>query len=330
MMAYVIVVILLSALLITGMLERYYSMTPISELRRRARGGDGRASLLHEVARNSVYAKAYLNIISLVIFAVLITYLANRLTMPEMIGAILLIAGVWLAALSYARYISPLAVKLAPSFALFIVALKPYASMIKKLAGWILPKSEKSQIYEKDDLIDLIEHQKKAASNRIEKTELDLALHALTFSEKLVKDYMTPRKVVRFVATDEPVSPILMNELHETGFSRFPVYLDDIDNVVGTLYLKSLVERKMSGKVFSAMSSDVYDVNEKENLEAVLQKFLKTKHHLFIVKNEFSEVVGIITIEDVIEQILGRKIVDEFDAHEDMREFAKEQAKETN
>ncbi len=325
-MAILFLAVLLTLLLISGMLERCYASTPISELKRRARSGDSRASLLHEVARNAVYAKVYLRIVSLVIFAVLVAVMADMLSVFGLVIAILILAVVWLFALSKARYIEPLAVKLAPTFALIIVALKPYVSLLKKITSRVIPAIDHSDIYEKDDLVVLIEKQKNNAHNRIDKTELELALHALTFSDKIVKDYMTPRKVVRFVASDEPVSPILMNELHETGFSRFPVYLDDIDNIVGTLYLKSLVERKMSGKVFSAMSTDVYDVSEKENLEAVLQKFLKTKHHLFIVKNEFAEVVGIITIEDVIEQILGRNIVDEFDAHEDMREYATDQA----
>lgn len=330
MMAYVFTAVLLIVLLIVGMLERYYSLTPISELRRQARGGDGRASLLHEVARNLNYARFYLNLAALIVFAALISYLAARLSTLELVAATLLVAFLWVVAVSQASRIAPLAVKIAPSFALFIVALRPYAAIVKKMVGFIIPTKERNYIYEKDDLIALIEKQKTVSSNRIDKVELELALHALTFGEKLVRDHMTPRKVVRFVASDEPVSPILMDELHKTGFSRFPVYMDDIDNVVGTLYLKSLVERKMSGKVFSAMSTDVYDVAETENLEAVLQKFLKTKHHLFVVKNEFREVVGIITIEDIIEQILGRKIVDEFDLHDDMREFASETAEKEN
>ena len=75
------------------------------------------------------------------------------------------------------------------------------------------------------------------------------------------------------------------------------------------------------------MKKAVYYVNEEKQLDHALQAFLKTKHHLFIVVNGFEEIVGILTIEDVLEEVLGKEIVDEFDQYEDLRAVAALQAK---
>jgi CBS domain containing-hemolysin-like protein len=118
-----------------------------------------------------------------------------------------------------------------------------------------------------------------------------------------------------------------MAELHKSGFSRFPVTGDKKGEIVGTLYLRDLVAAKAGGPVSGLMSKKVYYVNEEKPLQHVLDAFLKTKHHLFIVVNEFEEIAGIITIEDVIEQVLGKAIVDEFDKFDDMRAVAALEAK---
>lgn len=119
-----------------------------------------------------------------------------------------------------------------------------------------------------------------------------------------------------------------MDELHKSGHSRFPVYdPEKNDAIVGTLYLRDLIGNKKSGKVKDLMSKKVFFVHEELDLNHALNGFIKTRHHMFIVVNTFEEFVGILTIEDVLEQVLGRQIVDEFDAYENLREVALLRAK---
>jgi CBS domain containing-hemolysin-like protein len=113
-----------------------------------------------------------------------------------------------------------------------------------------------------------------------------------------------------------------MDELSKSGHSRFPVYDDKRDNIVGILYLHDLVGTKKTGRVDTLMSGRLTYVHEDFTLYQTLQAFLRTKQHLFLVVNSFEELVGIITIEDVIEQMIGRAIVDEFDQYDDMRAVA--------
>jgi CBS domain containing-hemolysin-like protein len=113
-----------------------------------------------------------------------------------------------------------------------------------------------------------------------------------------------------------------MSELHDSGFSRFPVLEAKGGAVVGTLYLRDLVGIETNCKVKDIMDKRVYYANEAAPLYRVFQAFLSTQHHLFVVVNEFEEMAGIITIEDVLEQILGKPIIDEFDKYDDLRAVA--------
>jgi CBS domain containing-hemolysin-like protein len=75
-------------------------------------------------------------------------------------------------------------------------------------------------------------------------------------------------------------------------------------------------------KVSDIMSKDVRYIHEEESLDQALRAFLKTHHHLFVVVNNFEEFVGVLSIEDVLEEIIGKEIVDEFDAYDDLRAVA--------
>jgi len=136
--------------------------------------------------------------------------------------------------------------------------------------------------------------------------------------------------VVDTVPQHEILGPLVLDGLHKTGHSRFPVISSDIDHVVGILHLRDVLtidsSKKHTARVDTAMSKKVLYIRQDHTLSQALSAFLRTHHHLFIVINEFSETVGILTLEDTLEALLGHKIVDEFDAHDDMRAVAARQA----
>jgi CBS domain containing-hemolysin-like protein len=156
--------------------------------------------------------------------------------------------------------------------------------------------------------------------------ELRIIRHSLDFGRKTVHDVMTPRSVMAIVKQDDILSPLLLDELHKTGHSRFPVFASD-ESVAGVLYTKDLIDLKSHTKVTDIMHKPVHFVNENRELDHVLQAFIRTKQHLFLVVNEFAEITGLITIEDIVEQILGKPIIDEFDKYDSMRDVAEARAK---
>lgn len=174
-------------------------------------------------------------------------------------------------------------------------------------------------IFSRDELAELVAR----STGVLSRDEQARLAAGLAFSGKTVADIMTPRSVMETVDADDTVGPVLLDSLHKTGHSRFPVIDGDADHVVGVLYLHDLVEQRDGAvAVREAMQPRVFYVHQAQTLEHALHAFLRTKHHLFIVVNEYRETVGVLSLEDVIEALLGKKIVDEFDRFDDLRAVA--------
>ena len=154
--------------------------------------------------------------------------------------------------------------------------------------------------------------------------EKSLVIHSLSFGNQLVNAIMTPKSMIDSIKSSEFLGPLTLSELHKTGHSRLPVFKGDIDHIIWILNLRSLLalDIKRSTTAEKAMDPKVYYIHQDQNLQHALAAFLRTKHHLFVVVNEFRETVGLLALEDVIEALLGRKIVDEFDTHDNLREVA--------
>ncbi len=177
-----------------------------------------------------------------------------------------------------------------------------------------------------------LEHLVDSSGSLLTSDEKKLMKSSLHFKERIISEIMTPRGVIATIPKDELIGPLALDELHRTGFSRFPVIEGDIDHVIGMLHIKELltVGRKDSETAAQAMEKKVYYINQNQTLEHALAAFIKTRHHLFVVVNGYRETAGIVTLEDVIEALLGREIVDEFDLHDDLRVVAERNASHNN
>lgn len=163
--------------------------------------------------------------------------------------------------------------------------------------------------------------------------EKRLVKHGLGFEKRMVSEIMTPSSMIDTVKHRELLGPLVLDDLHKTGHSRFPVIDGDINHVVGVLHIRELLMvhgAKKSTTVEKSMESRVMYIHEDQTLAHALAAFLRTHRHMFIVVNEFRETVGLLTLEDVIEALLGRKIVDEFDAHDDLRAVAARNPRKNN
>ena len=177
-----------------------------------------------------------------------------------------------------------------------------------------------------------LEHLVKESGAILTADEKRLIKSTLHFGDKTVEEVMTPRGVIDAVKKDQLIGPLLLDELHKTGHSRFPVMDGDIDHIIGVLYIRDLLTLvdKRSHRAETVMEQKVYCINQNQKLEKALSAFIKTHHHLFIVVNDYRETAGVVTIEDVIEALLGRKIVDEDDVIVDLRAFAAKNPRRNN
>ncbi len=154
--------------------------------------------------------------------------------------------------------------------------------------------------------------------------EKKLVVHALAFSEKTVQDVMTAANDIISIKKTEFLGPLTLDELHKSGHSRLPVIAQDMDHIVGILYLENLLalDTKRSMTAEKAMDARVLYVRQDQPLSRALAAMLRNHRHLFIVINELRETVGLVTLDDIIEALIGHKIIDEFDNHESVRAVA--------
>ncbi|MDB5163576.1 MAG: exported protein of unknown function [Candidatus Saccharibacteria bacterium] len=312
-------------------LQKTYTHVPVKELKRRARAGDSLALVLYRASSYGMSLQVLLWVLIGLTSAAFFVTIDRAVPVPiALLGSVILI-WVGFAWIPKARVNSAstwLAKALTPIIAGILRYVHPLIDRIVHMVLRHRPVHVHTGLYEKEDLIDLFAKQQLQAGNRISKDELDIAAHALTYGDKIVRQVMTPRRMIKSVSSADALGPVLMTELHASGHSRFPVHEGKLDGIVGMLYLRDVVSARASGTVQNVMKKQVYYVHEEQTLRQTLPAFLKTHHHLFLVVNSFEELVGLITIEDVVEQILGKPIVDEFDKYDDLRAVAASQARQ--
>ena len=141
----------------------------------------------------------------------------------------------------------------------------------------------------------------------------DMIRGVFTLSETTVKEVMVPRIDVAFVALD--MNPrAAVKKVGESGHSRLPVYKETIDNVVGILYAKDLLEYYISEKPFEIeqVIRKPFFVPDSKRLNSLLREMQRRRVHIAVSVDEYGGVSGIVCLEDILEEIVG-DIQDEFD-----------------
>lgn len=147
----------------------------------------------------------------------------------------------------------------------------------------------------------------------------------LNLREIKTEQILTPRTVVHTLNESLTVTQAL-NETQTSQFTRIPTFDGNIDNIKGKVIRADLFEAERNGhgdKSIREFALPIFRVSEKLPVQKLLDLFIKQKAHLFLVEDEFGQTAGIVTLEDAIETILGREIVDERDTVEDMQALAR-------
>jgi len=159
----------------------------------------------------------------------------------------------------------------------------------------------------------------------LDEQESDIIENILKLDDIKVHDILTPRSVVFALDGNRTIEDIVKNEPDIFKYSRIPVYEGNIENVTGMILTKQLFAQALKDdKVkLQNIQKDIYRINEQVPVSWALDLFIEKKEHMFLVLDKYDQVEGIVTLEDCVETILGVEIVDESDAHVDMRELAK-------
>jgi len=182
-------------------------------------------------------------------------------------------------------------------------------SFLQKLAEFIHPGPDSTD--------ELIETLAEAEDNQIINTESRLMIEGvIRMADMTASDAMLAAPRMDLLNIEDPVDELL-HQVIDTGHSRFPVYEGERDNIIGILLAKDLLKLQRAPELnIRALLRPAVFVPESKGLNDLLRQFRDNRNHLAIVIDEYGRTAGLITIEDVLEQIVG-EIEDEFDIAED-------------
>jgi magnesium and cobalt transporter len=183
-------------------------------------------------------------------------------------------------------------------------------SWLEKLAAALLREPQ-----DRTHLIQIIRDA--SERNLLDPETLGMVEGVIRYSELRVRDIMLPRAQIIAIDSDSNYETVL-EIIRNHGHSRYPVYTDSLDNLIGILHVKELLLLPPDQGKFelSDLLRPTAIVPESKHLNVLLTEFRRQKNHMAIVVDEYGSISGFITIEDVIEQIVG-DIEDEFDNNED-------------
>ena len=205
----------------------------------------------------------------------------------------------------------------APIISALMIVFKPLNWVFrqwKKLLNKMFKSEEDTGITE-EELISIIEEAEE--DGNLEKSETDLIKSAIEFNELEVGDIFTPRIDITAVKSEASYEEI-REVFKSSGYSRLPVYNDDLDNITGILYYKDFFIKDFDS--ISSIIKPVIFVTKNKNVNELMNELQEKKLHLAVVTDEYGSTAGIVTLEDILEEIVG----DIWDEHDDVEIDVKE------
>ena len=198
----------------------------------------------------------------------------------------------------------------------FYILFKPFIWMLNGIANVLLKligisAVHGSEVHSSEEMKYLVEQSKD--SGEMEKSNYDIIISAFDFSERTVRQVLIPRTKVSAIAIDN-FNEEELEKLIEEGFSRYPVYKDDLDHVAGIVYTKDILLkiRKKEPIVLQDIMRKALFIPEVMHIGQLLKEFQRQHQQMAIVVDEYGDTKGIVTMEDILEELVG-EIQDEYD-----------------
>jgi magnesium and cobalt exporter, CNNM family len=216
-------------------------------------------------------------------------------------------------------YSEPTALAVSTPVRAFFVVFKPLIWVLQRSSDVILrslgltPPGGEMEVYSEAELKMLLS--RSTEEGELEQQEQEMLYKVFDFADKEVSAVMVPRPEVVALSVDLPPEEALAAVI-ESPYTRYPVYRGSLDDVVGILHVRNLfsalVDRGIVGVQLEELLRPAHIVPENKDLAALLTEFRRTNQHMAIVVDEYGELEGIVTLEDLLEEIVG-EIEDEFD-----------------
>jgi len=303
--------------LFSGLTLGLYSIDK-TELERKTELGDKQAARVLRVrSRGNLLLVSLLlgNVAVNAAISIILGNVASGVTAGLIATALIVVFGEIIPQASCARYAMQVGYHTAWIVESIMVLLYPIAKPI----AWSLDKilgEELRTIWTKRELEHIIRMHEDDPRSDVDEDEERILLGALTYSDKKVEEVMTPRKEVYELQKKALLDQKQLYEIRERGFTRIPVYAKDINDIIGVLYAKDLIgidpdDKESIEKMMR--TSELIRVSRRRKLDSLLNMMIKRRAHMAVVTEKSGKFVGIVTMEDVVEEIIGREIIDEDD-----------------
>jgi CBS domain containing-hemolysin-like protein len=187
----------------------------------------------------------------------------------------------------------------------------------------LIGKSENNYVFTREDFSTMAEIAEEEGI--IEETESDIIKNMVKFKDVKIRNIMTPFSVMKIASESETIEDFYKKN-PKLSFSRIPIYSKKTDNITGYVLkdniLEQIVKKNGNSQLVSIKRKSIFS-NYESLIPKVFDRLIKDREHISIVTDEYGTVTGIVTMEDIIETLLGREIMDETDTVKDMQVLAK-------
>lgn len=329
MWTYIIVVLLvLLSGIFSGLTLGFFTLN-LGELERKAKLGDTRATKILDVRRNGNLLLCTLLLGNVAVnscLAVFLGTIASGVMAAFMSTTIIVIFGEILPQAIFSRYALTVGYYSVWLVKIFRFILYPITAPLAKTLDKLLGK-ELDAVWSKREIRAIISDHKNSVDSSIDADEERIAHGALTFSTITAREVMTPASVVYLLERGLLLNNELLIEIRNAGHTRIPLFDKAEDKIGSILYAKDLIGYELENNEklssFGRTNSHII-INEHQKLDVILHELMIKKAHIALVYDEYGIFNGLVTLEDIVEQILGVEIVDEGDKVSDLQMFAKE------
>lgn len=304
----------------SGLTLGYFSLG-LHAILRRARLGDEKAAVIYSIRKHGNRLLTTLLLGNVAVNTALSVYLGSLvsgLVAGTVATSLIFLFGEIIPQAAFSRHAEWVGYRFAPVMKVLLIVMYPITFPISYVLDTLLGE-EMPNKYSKREIMEIVSELEEIGDGQIDADEERIVHGALQFSHTTVREVMTPKEAVIVFDEHQRFNDEFITVLSEHSFSRYPIYSGNTENIVGILYTKDLILEDDNIKLKEA--EDAYDpkfltVRPTMNLDQVLALMLKSRQHMAIVRTRKESFLGVITLEDIIEEIIQREIEDEDDIEE--------------
>jgi len=316
-MEYLLIALLLTlSALFSGLTLGFLGLDK-SELERKRKLGNEKAEAVYEVRKNNNLLLVTLlvgNVLVNAVLSVLLASFTSGVVAVAFSTFLIVIFGEIIPQAFFAKYALEVGYFFVPIVRFLLIVFYPIAFPI----AWILEKvmgKEDDTIWSKEELAEVIKSHEDSDHSELDSDEEKVILGALTYSDKKAGEVMTPKEDCFLLSEGTMLTESVLRDIKQRGHTRVPIYYKKQRNIVGVLFTKDLItlhETKPLGGVYRP--DTILQANTNEALDDLLNKFIRNRIHMAYVVNADNKFVGLITLEDIAEEIINTEIHDETDS----------------